>query len=331
MYGSSFGLRNSAAFVANYLNEQGIPSKVVLVVDSNDIDREVTQYNPSHVIIEALWVPPAKFIELFAIPRHQSRKWIVRIHSLPGFLANEGIAFRWLNEYGNIDFDNFMIAPNTAEFTNDLEDVLGLYTIYLPNIYQPLRKHVFHDFKKEIQKDIDGHEYINIGCFGAIRPLKNHLTQAIAAIEFAEGMDKKVKFHINSTRIEQKGESVYQNLQSLFYGSNGHKLICHHWMNHHDFLRILKSMDIGMQVSFTESFNIVTADYVYCDVPVVVSPAVTWLSSIYQADPNSTRDIIDKLRMSRFLAKIGLQKFNKCSLKRYNRHAKEIWLDFLKI
>ena len=143
-------------------------------------------------------------------------------------------------------------------------------------------------------------------------------------------MDKKVKFHINSTRIEQKGEPVYQNLQSLFYGSDGHKLVCHHWMDHHDFLRVLKSMDIGMQVSFTESFNIVTADYIYCDVPVFASPAVKWLPSIYQADPNSTSDIVDKLRISHFLSKMGLQIFNKWALNKCNRHAKEIWLNFLK-
>lgn len=53
-YGNSTGLHNSAQFVSNFLNQSGIESKVVSVVDGNDIDRVVTQYNPSHVFIEAL-------------------------------------------------------------------------------------------------------------------------------------------------------------------------------------------------------------------------------------------------------------------------------------
>ena len=53
-YGVSYGLINSAQFVANFLNKNGVESHVITVIDNNDIDREVTKYKPTHVFIEAL-------------------------------------------------------------------------------------------------------------------------------------------------------------------------------------------------------------------------------------------------------------------------------------
>ena len=53
----SFGLINSSKFVCEAINKlKNIEAKVVDVVDNNCIDREVSQYKPDIVIIEALWV-----------------------------------------------------------------------------------------------------------------------------------------------------------------------------------------------------------------------------------------------------------------------------------
>ena len=59
--GMQTGLFNSATFVKDMLNESGIESKLFIARDNNDIDREVTAFRPTHVIIEALWVVPQKF------------------------------------------------------------------------------------------------------------------------------------------------------------------------------------------------------------------------------------------------------------------------------
>ena len=108
-YGASYGLINSARFVSNFLNHAGIESKVTEAKDANAIDKIVTEYNPSHVIIEALWVTPEKFEELLKKPRHKNREWIVRLHSRLPFLATEGIAIEWLKKYKDIT-----IAPNVS-------------------------------------------------------------------------------------------------------------------------------------------------------------------------------------------------------------------------
>src|SRR5687767_3265214 len=96
-YGISVGLINSSRFVSEALNKRGWESKVVRVVDANSIDREVTNYNPDLVIIEALFVTPEKIREILSITRHQKRQWTIRIHSKTSFLQQEGIALDWLN------------------------------------------------------------------------------------------------------------------------------------------------------------------------------------------------------------------------------------------
>ena len=93
-YGVSYGLLNSCKFLCNMLNELGIRAKVISVVDNNCIDKEVHQYKPTHVFIEALWVVPDKFKVL--IPLHPSVKWYVRTHSNTLFLSNEGVAMQWI-------------------------------------------------------------------------------------------------------------------------------------------------------------------------------------------------------------------------------------------
>src|SRR5689334_13150548 len=99
-------------------------------------------------------------------------------------------------------------------------------------------------------------EIINIASFGSLRPFKNQLIQAVAAIVFAEQKDKILYFHINSTRMEQGGESVIKNIKALFEGTD-HKLVEHGWLEQHHFLELVSRMDLGMQISFTESFNLV--------------------------------------------------------------------------
>src|SRR6516165_3286534 len=72
----SSGLYNSVRFVVDMLNDNDIEAKMVDVIDNNCIDREVTKFKPTHVIIEAFWVVPEKFDILR--PLHPKVKWIVR-------------------------------------------------------------------------------------------------------------------------------------------------------------------------------------------------------------------------------------------------------------
>jgi hypothetical protein len=317
----SFGLSNSARFVAEALNELGsdrVEAKVVGVIDNNGIDRVVHEYQPTHVIIEALWVVPEKFDVLMKL--HPHVKWNVRIHSKTPFLANEGIAFEWIDKY--MDIKGLTISGNNAAFVSDIRKVYRLNDrkmAYLPNIY-PVR-----DSDALAGKLLDG--VLSVGCFGSLRPMKNTLQQAVASIILADKMKKTLYFHVNS-RAEQGGEQILKNLRALFDGQP-HHLVIHDWMPHKDFIGLVRCMDIGLQVSMTESFNIVTADFVCQNVPIIVSKDVSWINNLYKADPNCAEDIAKKMKRALWLKKFNVQYLNKINLTIFSEEAIDDWLDYL--
>lgn len=324
-YGATYGLQNSAKFVSNCLRQSGLDSQVVVVPDANHIDRVVTSYNPTHVFIEALWVTPEKLKELLSLQRHMNRQWCIRLHSRLAFLANEGIAFPWLLEYRDkimIDHPNLWVGPNTRELTNELNGSFDLPSIYLPNIYQPpIYKHY----------SCRRHERVlDVGCFGAIRPFKNHLVQAVAAVRYGDLRDIRVRVHINATRTEQLGENVLKNLRAFFEGQSRHKLVEHDWMSHSNFIHCLRHMDVSLQASFTETFNIVAADSVHNGIPLVGTRCMEWLPGVLQVhDPNSTEEIVWKMGVALGWMSRPLRWLARKSLLHWNSVGKRIWLDFL--
>jgi hypothetical protein len=310
----SSGLFNSATMISSMLLAAGIESKVVEVTDNNDIDREVTQYQPTHVIIEALWVVPEKFDVLVEL--HPSVRWIVRLHSELPFLAQEGMACSWILQYSK--HPNVQVAFNSKRILDFFEGI-KVKTLYLPN-YFPV-----------VDDPIDEHDsdtVINIGCFGALRVLKNQLAQAAAAIEFADNEGKQLRFHINGASDREDGSEILKNLRALFAGTK-HTLVEHAWLNPADFSAVLKQIDIGMQVSFSETFNMVSAQMVCMYLPVVLSKEIQWASSLSQADPTSVDDIVGSLRRVTGVSSWLAKKLNIAGLSNYANKSKKIWLHYL--
>lgn len=325
--GLSSGLLNSAKFVVEMLEHSEIECKLVQVMDGNDIDREVHQYKPTHAFIEALWVTPDKLAEVQKL--HPTVNWIVRTHSEMSFLANEGIAIQWIKKY--VTIPRTYVSPNSLSAFNDLQNLLGGShptgrVVYLPNYY-PLTGD-----SPNPRKPVYGS--IHVGCFGAVRPMKNQLIQAVAAIEYANGLNKKGKkvrlfFHINSNRNEQGGANVFKNLRELFKGTD-HHLVEHYWMNHDDFVRVLRSMHVNMCVSFSETFCIVAADGVANNVPLVASSEIKWATMACKARPTSSRSIRKHLALAlNERASRLIQIANERGLTSYNRASKKAWLRFL--
>jgi hypothetical protein len=320
--GLSTGLYNSASFVSNHLKDKlNIDSDIEVVIDNNDIDRVVTQYKPTHVIIEALWVVPEKFEILSRL--HPDVKWIIRIHSEMPFMANEGIAMRWIGEY--VKHKNVFIGINSPRMLREIQlfvkECIGSdeKVLYQPNIYP------YVDIKKKPVFNKDK-EFIDIGCFGAVRPLKNHLIQAHAALEFANAIGKKLRFHINSGRIEMKGDPVLHNLKGFFdqIFLSGHRLVNLEWTPHEQFLEYCAKIDIGIQVSFTETFNIVTADLISQGVPIVVSNEVPWSAPGFRADPTDSKDIFNMIMRTYKYPELNVS-LNQAFLNAYSKKTSKIW------
>jgi hypothetical protein len=302
----------------------GCDSKIAEVIDNNCIDMAVSQYNPTHVFIEALWVVPSKFKEL--IPLHPKVKWYVRLHSNTPFLSSEGMAIEWIVEYLalGIEYPQFKVACNSDKLVNDLEGSLGVKTVYAPNVYMP--KDEVESASNIIPSD---NNTINIASFGAIRPLKNQLIQAMAAIAFAKKIGKTLHYHINSSRVEVNGEPTLRNIQALF-AVTGNKLIVHEWLDWHNFIKLVRTMDLGLQVSLSETFNIVCSDFAYANVPIVGSKEIEWLSPLYQANCTDIKDIVEHLNFAWEGKKFNLQSDNRRGLREWNEEACEAWKKLLK-
>ena len=307
----SSGLYWSAKFVADMLDELGYIVRLVEVTDNNDIDREVTKFQPDVVIIEALWVVPEKFDVLKAL--HPAVRWIVRIHSNIPFLASEGVAIEWIKGYVE---RGVQVAVNEKRALRDLRaavpEQFQYEVIYLPNFYP------VGCGKTQFSRGL----FLHVGCYGAIRPLKNQLLQAVAAMRYADQTGQVLFFHINATRVEH-GDSELKNLRALFDGTP-HILSEDSWMSHEDFINSLRILDVGMQVSLSETFSIVAADMVSVGIPIVVSPEVDWASSICKVNPTDSEDIQKGLARALEFPKINVT-LNRRALNHYDSKTRTQW------
>jgi hypothetical protein len=130
-----------------------------------------------------------------------------------------------------------------------------------------------------------------------------------------------MNFHVNSGRVEH-GENTLKNLKALFENQKRHRLVEHPWLTHDQFIETVKSMDLGMQVSFTETYNIVAADFVANNVPIVVSNEIDWIAPWCKADPNSTKDIV---RGMENVMRLGSTAASKMLLKLSAKRAIKAW------
>lgn len=293
MYLSS-GLFNSARLVQEMLRDLlGYETEIVHAVDNNSIDRLVHHYKPDIVVIEAYWVVPEKFDVLVKL--HPDVKWVIRNHSPMPFASNESVITDWSLRY--MDHPNIILACNDERSDREFRKLIGVYknwdkeqidkrVVYLPNYY-PVH---YHHRTPPVLSDT-----IKIGCFGAIRPLKNQLIQAVAAIEYADNIGKKLEFHMNGTRVEGRGDAILRNIRNLFKNISQFELVEHTWLPHDKFIDVVRSMDICLQVSYSESFNIVSADCVTNGVPIVVSSEMKWMDHLFYADPNNSLSIVEAM------------------------------------
>jgi hypothetical protein len=241
----------------------------------------------------------------------------------------EGISMEWLLEYPL--YPNVYISCNRHSSNQDFRFLLkNTYpdqteqwardkVIFLPNFY-PVTP------SERTGKECS--EFLDISCFGAIRPLKNTTLQAVAALQFADSLQKRLRFHINASRLENQGEPVLKSLRSLFSHVKQHQLVEHGWMNHREFKELCGTMDFGLQVSYTETFNIVTADLVDQNVPVIVSPEIDWVCAESVVKEITTQNIIHALYRA-WDKQQHIAHVNKTNLVNYGNNTKKVWAENL--
>lgn len=289
--GGYVGLNVSSDICTEAMNEAGIYAKSVGVPDSNGVDRVLFTERPSHLVIKAFWIPKEK-LELLA-RKYPSCKFVVVCHSKPSFLGQEGKGLSKFIDAINLsrELPNVIPACNNRETAEAFSTAYGADIAWAPNVMPDI------DIEDVVPKSWHPAKgALNVGMFCAIRPFKNVLNQAVAATQAAADLGVPLRFHVISDRVEMDGDRSLENLRLFFATAHNAELIEHKWLPHGDFLDLVAEMDAGMQASFTESFNIVSYDFLISGVPVVASTAIEWAPDEWKANPDSIRGLTEKLK-----------------------------------
>jgi hypothetical protein len=238
----------------------------------------------SHVVIFAPWVPT---LELYGLVRaHTDVEFAVLSHSNVGFLQADPNGVKLLRDAMGLETatSNFHLAGNCQRFCDWVRHTYKSTCQFLPNLYDMSQANANH------RLPWDGQSPLRIGCFGAPRVQKNFITAVAAAMEIGQHLRKDTEIWVSSGRPEG-ANSIWRAIQEMVQGVKGIKLVENKWEPWPEFRRTVAHMDLLLQPSYTESYNIVSADGVVEGVPSVVSHAIDWAPHRWKAEVDSAGDV----------------------------------------
>jgi hypothetical protein len=281
------GLSVNAAHTAAVLGRLKIPAVAIEGHTLADVAKAIEAAPFCRVLcVQALWYDPADLIAL--ADRFPSLRIAVRCHSQAAFLAIEGRGgdlIRLIDAHPRI-----LVAPNHDRLAGPLAELFGPGVGCLPNLYD------VDEARPDRASRDDGP--IRIGSFGANRVGKHHSAAALASILAARRLGMDAEFHCNAGRDES---AVWGFTRSLCERA-GVPFVAHPWADWREFRDTVGTMDVCVQLSATETFNVVTADAAWWGIPSVVGEAIEWGPALARApidDPDHAADVIVRTYQSR--------------------------------
>lgn len=321
---SCVGLNVAGYATAKVLRDHGVNVSVFPVRHNVDIVDSIELYNRTHekplthVVISAPWI---SIWDLEAMLNHfKHTQFVILSHSNVGFLQADADGMHLLREYHVLarKYHNLRVGGNSAKFVEWMRAAYGREdVVLLPNLY-PLDDNV--------QPKVWQHTSpLKIGAFGAVRPQKNFMTAAAAALIISRELKIPVELHM-SFGGEGDGQLTAPAIDQMLRGTQV-TIVRHNWAYWDDFIKLVEQMDLMIQVSYTESFNMVTADGISVGIPSVVSPAIYWAPERWKAEPDDAQDVASTgvylLTRKRNLED-GIE-----ALREHNRHSWKFWENFL--
>ena len=282
---SHIGLGVTTSYTAKTLRRHGIRAEAWQVKTPAELTQRLrtaaAEGQPvSHVVIAALWIPTSDIAVLAG--EFLDTVFAVVSHSAVGFLSADPHAIRLLREAADLQLmmHNVFIGGNARKFTDWATRTWSVNAAWLPNLY--CLDEVFRRKRHWTGGPL------RIGLFGANRPLKNFISGAAAAAELAVRLRVPIELLISTGRTEggsrRAVDEMVQDVPGLTIRDVG-------WLSWPKFRALLRHVDLVFQVSYTESFNVVSADAVAEGVPVVGSDAIDWLPHWWQAKADEPREI----------------------------------------
>lgn len=318
---SHVGLGVNATHCAKVLRGAGVRADLRGIWTVDDIDRVlVAAPDCTHLVIQAPWIAVSDLVSL--IRRHPQVHFVVRVHSQVAFLQADraGIA----NIRGMLPLQesemNLTVSCNNTRINDFLSEAYAANCLYLPNMYAAT------DAQPPPWRPPGVKDVIRVGSFGALRVQKNHVTGAAAALLIARRLGIRLQFFV-STEREPGGTPILDAIRGLYDGLSWAQVVSNPWQDWPAFRRTVAGMDLCIQLSNTESFNITTADAACVYVPSVVSDPIEWVPHNWHADaddPGRAADVGIWLLSNQYAGRDGRR-----SLVDYNSMALGRWLDYL--
>src|SRR5580704_11676901 len=288
---SHIGLGVSALNTCKVLRRAGIVVDVWPILSAQDLRDRLKRDPASHVVISAPWMPSAETQAL--VLANSSTRFAVNCHSNVGFLQADTNGVRLVREAMEVEMaaHNFHLGGNSMRFCNWIRSAYTRPCMYLPNLY-------YLEAGSLPYHPLFSGGTLRIGAFGATRPLKNLMSAAGAALEIAHRYKANLEFWLSAGRTEGGGDVVLRSVHAMLDGLPNVKVIENGWQCWPKFRQSVAHMHLLLQPSYTESFNMVTADGVAEGVPSVVSEAIDWAPDQWKA---MTDDVLDMARVGRYL------------------------------
>jgi hypothetical protein len=316
---SHIGLGVAALNTSKVLHRHAVDVEVWPIAQSQDLADRLRQTNATHVVVSAPWIPSADMQNLLtAFP---ATRFAVNCHSNVGFLEADPNGFKLVREGMEIEMgsSNFQVAGNSRKFCKWVGGAYGAPCLYLPNLY-------YLDATPPYAPCYSAGT-LRIGAFGATRPLKNFMSAAGAALTLSRTLKTTLELWVSSGRNEGGGDTTMRSVHAMLDGVPGVSLIEAGWQPWPKFRRIAGHMHLLLQPSYTESFNMVTADGIAEGVPSVVSDAIDWVPDHWKARSD---DVADIARVGHSLLsdpRAAAEGF--AALTTHNQQGTQSWLKFL--
>ncbi len=329
---SHIGLGVSAINACKVLQKAGIKAQILPLKNEVELRQylNLQQSNPTdipitHVIVSAPWVTTAMYSQLCSM--FPNINFTMNCHSNVSFLQADTNGIRLIREQLALEAGtyNFHVSGNSKKFCRFIHDVYGFPCAYLPNLYYLDGTTNAHRPGWPQTRGI-----LRIGAFGATRVQKNFLAAVATAMEISRELKAQTEIWINTGRNDGPETSrIFRSAQMMIDNMPNIKLVPSNWAAWPDFRKIVGNMHLLLQPSYTESFNMVSADGVAEGVPSVVSNAITWVPDSWHADAD---DVYEMARVGIHLINDPLAGISGLrALRRHNREGLHGWFRHLGI
>jgi hypothetical protein len=316
---SHIGLGVSALNTSKVLARHGIDSEVWPVVQASDLAARLRQSPATHVVISAPWIPSVDLLGLLAA--FPATIFAVNCHSNVGFLQADTNGVKLMREDMEMEMGSsrFHVAGNSLNFCRWMNAAFSAPCAWLPNLY-------YLEGPPQPTPIFSGGT-LRIGAFGATRPLKNFMSAAGASLTIARGLKATLELWVSAGRVEGGGDIVLKSMRAMLDGMAGVNLIYSGWQSWPKFRQVVGHMHLLLQPSYTESFNMVTADGIAEGVASVVSNAIDWAPEHWKAKCD---DVLDIARVGRgLLSDSRSASDGYVALSAHNKQGTASWLQFL--